>query len=230
MENKLRVVFATNNENKMKEIRHILQDLDVDVLSMSEVGIDMDIVEDGNTYEENSRIKVFALRDELRRRKDITPTIIVADDSGIEIDALDGEPGIFSARFLGKEATYLERNKFILDKLGNLPDDLRECHYTCCMTLLYPYSNAIVQKKRYWYGTITKEMRGTGGFAYDCIMVPNVLNPEKLTIAEMGDEYKNSISHRAKALNSIRKVIEKYLEQQKRIEKHMEKCKEEIQS
>ena len=211
MEKKLRVVFATNNENKMKEFRHILRGLDIDVYSMSDLGINIEIEENGNSYEENSKIKVLALSDELYRKGDNTPTIIVADDSGIEIDALNGEPGIYSARYLGEDVSYEDKCSYILRQMTGIPEELRECHYTCCISFKFPGSRKITQKKRYWHGTIGTTMRGTNGFAYDSIMIPNKFNDDNLTVAEMCDSLKNTISHRAKALSVARKAIEAYI-------------------
>lgn len=184
------IVVASNNEHKLKEIREIL--VGFNVLSMKDVGLDMDIVEDGSTFEENAIIKAKAVSKELN----ITA---MADDSGLEIDCLGGKPGIYSARYLGRNTPYSEKNQIILDRLKNIQEGDRGARFVCAIAIAFADGTVKVVKANF-EGEIAKQSCGENGFGYDPIFyVPS----EKKCSAELSDERKNQISHRGKALRLI---------------------------
>lgn len=126
-----KIIFATGNEGKMKEIREILADLPVEVLSMKEAGIQADIVEDGKTFEENAIIKAKAIAE-------ISGEIVMADDSGLEIDYLNGEPGIYSARYMGEDTSYRIKNNNLIQRLEGVPDEKRTARFVCAIAAAFP--------------------------------------------------------------------------------------------
>lgn len=198
-----RIVFATGNQNKMAEIRMILKELGLPVYSMKELGIDEDIVEDGISFEENAEIKARAVA------RYLPQDIILADDSGLEIDYLDGAPGIYSARFAGEDTSYDIKNRIFLDKLEGVPDEERTARFVCAIAAVFPDGD--VQTVRGTIeGQIAHEIAGENGFGYD----PIFYVPEYgCTIAEMNPEKKNELSHRGNALRAMRAIIEaKYKE------------------
>ena len=129
---KRRIVFATGNENKMKEIRMILSDLNTEIVSMKEAGVDIDIVEDGMSFEENAEIKARSVA------RILTNDIVLADDSGLEIDYLDKAPGIYSARFAGEDTSYDIKNRIFLDRLEGVPDEERTARFVCAVAAVFP--------------------------------------------------------------------------------------------
>lgn len=188
-----RIIFATSNEGKMKEIRLILKDLDYEVISLKEAGIDIDIVEDGNTFEENAIIKS-------RTISNLTGEIAMADDSGLEVDYLEKAPGIYSARFLGENTSYDTKNQYIIDQLKEAKDFERTARFVCVIALSYP-EGLDITKRATMEGKIGYEMKGKNGFGYD----PIFYLPEfQCTSAELSIEQKNQISHRAKALEAMK--------------------------
>jgi XTP/dITP diphosphohydrolase len=190
------IIVATQNKDKVKEIKKILHDLDVNVLTMGESGIDVDIEENGTTFEENARIKAEALTN-------YTDKLIIADDSGLEIDYLNKEPGIYSARYLGKDTSYIEKNQIILDKLKDVPFEKRTARFVCAIAIAgkniptYTTTGTIE-------GYIGYEAKGENGFGYDPIFY---VEEYGATTAEIAPEIKNQISHRAKALNLMKKQL-----------------------
>lgn len=192
-----KIIFATGNEGKMKEIRMILSDLGYDICSMKEVGIDIDIEEDGKTFEENAIIKAKAISER-------TGEIVLADDSGLEVDYLDKAPGIYSARFLGEDTSYDVKNRYIIDKLTNAKGEERSARFVCAIACVFP--DGVVETTRGTIeGYIGYEQKGENGFGYD----PIFYIPEfDCTSAELSSEVKNSISHRGKALESMKKIIQ----------------------
>ena len=126
-----KVIFATGNEGKMKEIREILGDLDIELLSLKDAGIHADIVEDGKTFEENAQIKAKAIRD-------LTGEIVLADDSGLEIDYLNKEPGIYSARYMGEDTSYHIKNAKLIERLEGVPDEKRTARFVCAIAAAFP--------------------------------------------------------------------------------------------
>ena len=133
-----RIVFATGNENKMKEIRMILEDLGMEILSMKEAGVDVDIVEDGASFEENAEIKARAVA------RVLTNDIVLADDSGLEIDYLDKAPGIYSARFAGEDTSYDIKNNILLDRMEGVPDEERTARFVCAVAAVFPSRQEIM--------------------------------------------------------------------------------------
>ncbi len=195
---KRKVIFATSNEGKMKEVRSILQDLGMEVLSMKEAGIRADVVEDGSTFEENAVIKATEIRK-------ICGEIVLADDSGLEVDYLNKEPGIYSARYMGEDTSYRIKNQSLIDRLEGVEDEKRTARFVCAIAAAFP--DGVVEIARGTIeGRIGYEEKGTNGFGYD----PIFYVPEYgCTTAELTSEQKNEISHRGKALRLMKEVIRK---------------------
>lgn len=202
-----KIIFATGNEGKMKEIREILDGLTflgekVQILSMKEAGIDMDIIEDGTTFEENAMIKARAVAGAAKE------AIVLADDSGLVIDYLNGEPGIYSARYLGKDTSYRVKNANLVQRLEGVPDERRSARFVCAIAAVLPDGRELSTRGTI-EGRIGYEEKGLNGFGFDPIFyVPEI---GKYT-AELSDEDKNRISHRGKALRAMREELEKELE------------------
>lgn len=197
-----RIIFATTNEGKMKEIKAILGDLKVDVVSLKEAGIHINIVEDGETFEENAIIKAKTIME-------ITGEIVLADDSGLEVDALDKAPGIYSARFLGENTSYDIKNQYILDKLKDVKQEDRSARFVCAIACAMP-NGEILTKRATIEGYIGYTITGSNGFGYDPIFwVPEFNN----TLAQLSLEQKNRISHRGKALMDMREELRKRLKE-----------------
>lgn len=193
-----RIVFATGNENKMVEIRMILSDLGMPVYSMKELGVEADIVEDGISFEENAEIKARAIS------RLLPDDIILADDSGLEIDYLDKAPGIYSARFAGEDTSYDVKNCILLDKLEGVPDEDRTARFVCAIAAAFP-DGTVETVRGTIEGMIAEEMLGENGFGYD----PIFYVPEYgCTTAQMDPDKKNELSHRGNALRMMRRIIE----------------------
>ena len=193
-----RIVFATGNENKMTEIRMILSNLGMPVYSMKELGVEADIVEDGISFEENAEIKARAIS------RLLPDDIVLADDSGLEIDYLDKAPGIYSARFAGEDTSYDVKNCILLDKLEGIPDEERTARFVCAVAAAFP-DGSVETVRGTIEGTIAKEMLGENGFGYD----PIFYVPEYgCTTAQMDPDKKNELSHRGNALRAMRRIIE----------------------
>lgn len=191
-----RLIFATGNENKMKEIRMILADCGYEILSMKEAGIDVDIVEDGKTFEENATIKATAIAK-------IAGCVVLADDSGLEVDAMDKAPGIYSARWQGEDTPYTIKNQIIIDNLKDVPEEKRTARFVCAIAAAFP-DGRVETRRGTIEGVIAHEIAGENGFGYDPIFyVPEYGK----TTAELSPEEKNEISHRGKALRMIREVL-----------------------
>lgn len=198
---KRRIVFATGNKDKMKEIRQILADLGIEIVSMKEAGVDIEIVEDGMSFEENAEIKARAVS------RVLTSDIVLADDSGLEIDYLDKAPGIYSARFAGEDTSYDIKNRIFLDRLEGVPDEERTARFVCAVAAVFPDGTSETVRETI-EGRIAHEPAGENGFGYDPIFyVPEY----ECTTAEMSAELKNELSHRGKALRSMRRILEEKL-------------------
>ncbi len=195
-----KIIFATSNEGKMKEIRLILGDLGIPVLSLKEAGISVDIVEDGQTFEENAIIKVKAIRP-------YTDGIILADDSGLEVDFLNKQPGVYSARFMGEDTPYTVKNQWIIDQLSEVENEKRSARFVCCIAASLP-NGEILTTKGTIEGIIAEEAMGENGFGYDPILFLPELG---LTTAQLDAQTKNEISHRGKALSKMKEKIKNYL-------------------
>lgn len=191
-----RLIFATGNEGKMKEIRMILKDLDCQILSMKEANIDIDIIEDGKTFEANAIIKAKVIME-------LTNEIVLADDSGLEVDYLDKAPGIYSARFLGEDTSYHIKNRHIINELENAVGDERSARFVCAIACAYP-DGSIDTTRATIEGFIGYEEKGDNGFGYDPIFVVPEYN---CTSAELTPEQKNLISHRGKALRAMKDML-----------------------
>lgn len=196
---KNKIVFATGNAGKVKEIRMIMADLGVEVLSMKEAGISIDIEEDGSTYEENALIKARAVAA-------CTDAIVMADDSGLEADALNKEPGVLSARYMGEDTPYSIKNGEIIKRLMGVPDEERSARFVCAIAAVLPDGRELTTRATI-EGRIGYEEKGANGFGYDPIFyVPEFGK----TTAELTEEEKNKVSHRGKALELMKKELKKY--------------------
>lgn len=196
----MRIVVATGNENKVREMRQILDPLGMEIISMKEAGIDVDIVEDGENFEDNALIKARAVAKYVKG-------IVLADDSGLEIDALDGAPGVKSSRYLGENTPYDIKNKEILIRLSGLPDEERGARFVCAIAAVLPDGRELVVRRTF-EGMIAKKEAGEGGFGYDPIFY---LPERECTSAQLSSEEKNEISHRGQALRAMKEELEKVL-------------------
>lgn len=191
------IIVASNNKGKIREIQDILKEYKV--ISMKDIGIDIEIEEDGETFAENALIKAKTIAK-------MTGKLCIADDSGLCMEAFDGFPGIKTARFLGENATQEERNKYIVEKVQGLPREKRKAKFVCTIALVTPEK----EEKTFTGeldGYITTEIRVEGGFGMDPIFE---LEDGK-TLAEIGTEAKDKISHRYKALVQLREYLEKIM-------------------
>lgn len=185
----MKVVMATKNKNKIREVNQILKGTGIEVVSMTEAGFDMEIEETGKTFEENAMIKAQTIRD-------VTGKIVMADDSGLIIDAMPDELGVYSARFMGEDTSYDIKNNEILKRLEGLPDEKRSARFVCTIAIAYPDRDTKIFKGVF-EGRIARAIAGDNGFGYD----PIFYVPEKgCTSAQLSEEEKNEISHRGKAL------------------------------
>ncbi len=200
-----KVVFATGNAGKMREIRMILEGLsingeEVEVLSMKEAGVEAEIVEDGATFIENAIIKAKAVAWCLDN------AIVLADDSGLEIDYLNKEPGIYSARYMGEETSYHVKNMNLISRLDGVADEKRSARFVCAIACVLPEGELLTTEGAI-EGRIGYKEQGENGFGYD----PIFLVPEYgRSTAELTDQEKNEISHRGKALRAMREQLKAY--------------------
>ena len=191
-----KIIFATSNEGKMKEVRSILEDLGMEVLSMKEAGIQVDVVENGTTFEENAVIKATEIAKACGE-------IVLADDSGLEIDFLNKEPGIYSARYMGEDTSYAIKNQNLIDRLEGVEDEKRTARFVCAIAAAFPDGTVEVTRGTI-EGRIGYEEKGANGFGYD----PIFYVPEYgCTTAELSLEQKNEASHRGKALRLMKEII-----------------------
>ena len=195
-----RIIFATSNEGKMKEIRMILADMNVEVVSLKDAGITTEIEENGTTFEENAIIKAKAIME-------LTGEIVLSDDSGLEVDYMDKAPGVYSARFMGEDTSYDIKNQYIIDKLKDAKEEERTARFVCAIACAFP-DGEVVTRRGTIEGVIAHEISGTNGFGYD----PIFYVPEYgCTTAELNPDHKNEISHRGKALKAMKEVLAKVL-------------------
>lgn len=200
-----KIVFATGNAGKMKEINMILADLGIPVISMKEAQIDIDIEENGTTFEENAMIKASTIAEELKRRNE--SALVLADDSGLEVDYLNKEPGIYSARYMGEDTSYTIKNANIISRLEGVEDEKRTARFACAIALVFPDGTSYTTRGTI-EGRIGYEEKGENGFGYDPIFY---LPEYQCYSAELAPEEKNKISHRGKALEQAKDMIRKYL-------------------
>lgn len=200
-----RIIFATGNAGKMKEIRMILSDLEaggepVEILSMKEAGIELDIEENGKSFEENAVIKAKAVA------AAAAGAVVLADDSGLEVDFLNKEPGIFSARYMGEDTPYSEKNRNLIERLEGAREKERTARFVCAIACVLP-DGQVLTKEATIEGFIGYEEKGKNGFGYDPIfMVPSYGK----STAELTEEEKNEISHRGKALRAMKEELKHY--------------------
>lgn len=200
-----RIVFATGNVGKMKEIREILSDLTikgepVEIISMKEAGVNIDIKEDGKSFEENALIKAKAVADVVK------DAIVLADDSGLEVDYLNKEPGIYSSRYMGEDTSYRIKNANLIERLKGVPDERRTARFVCAIACVFPGGENFVRTAAI-EGRIGYEEKGGNGFGYDPIFVVPSYGKSS---AELTPEEKNAVSHRGKALRAMRECLADY--------------------
>ena len=193
---KRKLVFATGNEGKMREIREILKELDMEIYSLKEAGIESDAEENGTTFEENAVMKA-------REDANNTDAIGLAGDSGLESDSLNGEPGVYSARYLGEDTSYRIKNQNLIDRLEGVPDEKRTARFVCVIAAVLP-DGGVLTARGTVEGIIGTEERGQGGFGYDPIFY---LPEYGCSTAELSMEQKNEISHRGKALREMKEKL-----------------------
>lgn len=191
-----KIVFATGNAGKLREIREIMEGTEVEVLSMKEAGISVDVVEDGTTFEENALIKAKAIAA-------YTDAIVLADDSGLEVDYLDKAPGVYSARFMGEDTSYDIKNQAIIDKLEGVPKAQRTARFVCVIAAVLPDGRSMTTRQT-MEGYIGYHAEGENGFGYDPIFM---LDEYGCSSAAISREEKNAISHRGKALRAMKDML-----------------------
>lgn len=194
-----RIIFATGNANKMKEIRMILSDMGMEIFSMKEAGVDVDVEENGTTFEENAMIKAKAIA------KLLPDDIVLADDSGLEIDYLNKEPGIYSARYMGEDTSYEVKNKNLIDRLEGVPKEQRSARFVCAIAAVLPDGSTRTTRGTI-EGYIGWKPAGTNGFGYDPIFYVDAYG---CSTAELPPEEKNKMSHRGNALRAMREELGK---------------------
>jgi XTP/dITP diphosphohydrolase len=195
-----KIIFATGNPGKIREVREIMAGGDREVISMADAGIHVDVEENGQNYEDNALIKARAVAGQAKG------AIIMADDSGLEVDYLNREPGIYSARYLGEGTSYRIKNLAIIDRLAGVKEEMRTARFVCAIAAILPDGKELVTTATI-EGRIGYEERGEGGFGYDPIFIV----PEYgKTSAELTGKEKNRLSHRGKALRLMREELEKY--------------------
>lgn len=219
-----KLIFATGNKDKMREIRMIMAGLPYEVYSMKEVGADPDIVEDGTSFAENALIKARAVAEYIKANGLKLPEksndeadevsgsdeaqseeiVVLADDSGLEIDALNKEPGIYSARYMGEDTSYHIKNKNLIDRLEGVQDEDRTARFVCAVAAVFSNGREEVREAT-MEGRIGYEEKGANGFGYDPILF---LPQFGCMSAELEPEQKNAISHRGKALRMMRECLE----------------------
>lgn len=191
-----KIIFATTNQGKVKEVKMILEDLGVEVLSLKDLDINVDIVEDGTTFEENALIKAKTIAK-------LSNEIVLADDSGLEVDYLDKAPGIMSARYMGEDTSYDIKNQAIIDQLAEAKGKERSARFVCAIACAMPDGETFTTRGTI-EGEIGYKIEGTEGFGYDPIFyVPEF----GCTTAQLTPEQKNKVSHRGKALEEMKKIL-----------------------
>ena len=199
-----KIIFATGNEGKMREVRMILGDLGIQVISMKEAGVTAEADENGTTFEENAIIKAKEIMEK-------TGEIVLADDSGLEVDALGGEPGIYSARYMGYDTSYHIKNNSLIERLEGKTGEERSARFVCAITACFP-DGRVLTTRGTMEGQIGYEEKGENGFGYD----PVFYLPEyQCYSAELPLEEKNKLSHRGKALRLMKEALQREQEDAK---------------
>ncbi len=197
----MKIIFATGNANKMREIREILSDANMEILSMKEAGMYSEPEENGASFEENALIKARALAGMLKEE-----AIVMADDSGLEVDALNKEPGIYSSRYMGEDTPYSIKNQNIIDRLEGVEPEKRTARFVAAIAAVMPGGDEIITRGTI-EGKIGYEERGENGFGYDPIFY---LPDMSMSTAQLPPEEKNKISHRGNALKAMRLRLNEY--------------------
>ena len=200
------IVFATGNKGKMREIKEIMSGFDIEIVSMREAGVEVDVEEDGTTFMENSFIKARAVADKCRQAG-YTDDIVLADDSGLVVDALGGEPGIYSARYLGEDTPYSIKNAKLIERMEGVPEDERSARFVCAIACVLPDGRELGAEETY-EGAIGYEEKGANGFGYDPIFY---LPDRGVYSAELDPDEKNRISHRGKAVVKMKEILAREL-------------------
>ncbi|MEE3358029.1 MAG: RdgB/HAM1 family non-canonical purine NTP pyrophosphatase [Lachnospiraceae bacterium] len=200
----MKIIFATGNQGKIREVKEILGD-QVEVLTMKEAGVDCDPEENGSTFTENAYIKARAVREKCKAsgNKELIDCIVMADDSGLEIDAMPGELGVKSARFMGHDTSYDIKNQAILDRMKDVPVEERGARFVCAIAAILPDGREL-DTKGVMEGQIGYEISGNGGFGYDPIFY---LPEYQASSADISAEEKNRISHRGQALRQMKELL-----------------------
>jgi XTP/dITP diphosphohydrolase len=194
----MKIIFATGNENKLREIRQITENMGIEIVSMKDAGYYTEVEETGTTFEENAYLKASAIA-----KKCNLPTL--ADDSGLEIDYLNKEPGIYSSRFMGEDTPHSVKNAELLRRMEGVPDEKRTARFVCAICFVRPDGSSETVRAT-MEGRVAYKSAGKNGFGYD----PIFFLPERgCTSAELSPEEKNAISHRGKALRMMRDILEK---------------------
>ena len=196
-----KIIFATGNEGKMREVRMILEDVGVEILSMKEAGIEADVEENGKTFEENAAIKARAVME-------LCGETVLADDSGLEVDALNKEPGIYSARYMGYDTSYHVKNQSLIDRLEGMTGEERSARFVCVIAAALP-DGRVITTRGTMEGQIGYEERGTNGFGYDPVFY---LPEHGCYSGELPLEVKNELSHRGKALRQMKEQLKRLKE------------------
>ena len=194
------IILATNNKSKVKEISEMMSGSDITFESLADAGINVEVEETGTTFEENALLKA-------REICKLSGKPTISDDSGLEIDALDGAPGIYSSRFMGEDTSYDIKNNALIEKLENVADPDRTARFRCCMALVLPDGREFVTEGA-MEGIIAREPKGINGFGYDPIFYVPDLN---CSTAELSPEEKNARSHRGNALRAMREELKQYI-------------------
>lgn len=197
----MKIIFATGNKDKLREIREIMADMDVEIQSMKEAGVDAEIIEDGISFQENALIKAKTVAKALGEKgKD---AVVLADDSGLEIDVLNGEPGIYSSRYLGEDTSYTVKNQALLDRMTGVPKEKRTARFVCAIAAVFGSGEEEVTRQT-MEGFVGEKPEGENGFGYDPIFYPEGF---ECSSAVLSPEEKNAISHRGKALRAMRDLL-----------------------
>lgn len=192
------IIFATGNAGKAREVAMMFADMDVNVQTLKEAGIDVEVIEDGKTFMDNAIIKATTIAKH-------TDKIVLADDSGLVIDYLNGEPGIYSARYMGEDTSYDIKNNNLLERMEGVPEKDRSARFVCAMAAVMP-DGEIVKTEGVMEGIIGYQLAGENGFGYD----PIFYLPEfGASSAEISPEQKNAVSHRGKALRMMQEELKK---------------------
>lgn len=197
-----KLILASNNQKKIKEIKYILKDIDLEIRSLKDENIDIDVIEDGTTFMENANKKAREIREYLINRGE-NNFLVMSDDSGLEVDYLNGEPGVYSARYAGEHGDDTKNNEKLLRKLKGVPNEKRGAKFVCHLTLIN-YEGKSLDIRGEVKGRIIDKLNGEGGFGYDPLFYYEGLNK---TFGEATPEEKNSISHRGVALEELKEKI-----------------------